>query len=119
VNVLYLTSDLLFSSRVASVARQCGANLVVVGSLDRLREMLAAGPSSGVIIDLEHREADPAAIATMVGEVTPGPTVIAYGPHVKEQLLAAARDNGFDTVLSRGQFDQRMGPLLQSLSRMP
>ena len=114
--VLYLTSDLLFSSRVAGLARERGVDLLVVHGRDQLADLLQSGPCDGVVVDLEHRDAQPSEIMGLTEASQSRPTVIAYGPHVKEPLLAAARDAGFDMVLSRGQFDQRIGQLLQSLN---
>jgi hypothetical protein len=118
-NVLYLTSDLLFSSRVAGVARQIGIDLVVAGSRDKLRDLLEANHTSAIIVDLEHRDADPVQVIAMLETASRRPTTIGYGPHVKEPLLSAARDAGFDIVLSRGQFDQQIGHLLKSLAPTP
>src|SRR5688500_10596350 len=118
-NVLCLTSDLLFSSRVAGVARQTGIDLVVAGSRDKLRELLAANHTSAILVDLEHRDADPVQIISLLEAAARRPTIIGYGPHVKEPLLSAARTAGFDVVLSRGQFDQQIGHLLKSLAPTP
>ncbi len=112
LNVLYLTSDLLFSTRVTSFAGQIGAVVQVIGSADQLRDRLASVPAAAVLVDLEHREAEPVVLLALIGASSPQPTTIAYGPHVKEPLLNAARDAGFDLVLSRGQFDQQIGKLL-------
>ena len=113
LRVLYLTQDLLFPSRVTTVAKQMGVDVSIVGSLEQLRERLAV-PTAAVIVDLEHRAAVPAEIIQMLKDVSPRPQVIGYGPHVKEALLAAAQTAGFDQVLSRGQFDKQIGPLVQS-----
>jgi hypothetical protein len=113
VTILYLTNDLLFSSRVTAAAKQVGVRLAVIGSLEQLRERLDA-PTPAVLIDLEHREADAATIKGLLQDLSPRPTMIAYGPHVKDTLLQRAQAAGFDLVLSRGQFDQQIGQLLQS-----
>jgi hypothetical protein len=115
VNVLYLTSDLFFSTRVTSVASNTGVVVQVVGSVNQLRDRLASVPTAAVLVDLEHFEADPAAIMALIGTALSPPTTIAYGPHVKEPLLTAARQAGFNLVLSRGQFDQQVGKLLLKL----
>ena len=115
-NVGYLTSDLMFSSRVAVLAKQIGVSLFVVGSREKARELLGSNSAQAIIVDLEHRDADPAEIAKLVAGFEPRPMVIAYGPHVKEPLLAAARDQGLELVLSRGQFDQQIGQILKTLS---
>ncbi len=41
------------------------------------------------------------------------PAIIAFGPHVHENLLAAARAAGCDDVLSRGQFFGQLDAILR------
>ena len=116
MSILYLTQDLLFSSRVTGLARQAGIPVTVVGSLEQLKEKLSES-TRGVLIDLEHRAAgDLPAILELLRTVPSQPRTIAYGPHVKTQLLENARTAGVAAVLSRGEFDKQIGTLLQSLS---
>ena len=42
-----------------------------------------------------------------------GTRVVAFGPHVHEQRLAAARDAGCDLVVSRGQFFSQLETILK------
>lgn len=115
MSVLYLTQDLLFSSRVGSIAKQMGVDVLIVSTLDQLQEKLSSVPSA-ILVDLEHRS-DPLAVMSLVNSISPRPTTIAYGPHVKESLLANAQAAGFDQVLSRGQFDKQIAQILQSMTR--
>lgn len=114
LSILYLTQDLLFSSRVGSIAKQAGVDVLIVGTLDQLQEKLASGPSA-VLVDLEHRS-DPIAVMSLVKATSPRPLTIAYGPHVKESLLTNSLAAGFDHVLSRGQFDKQIAQILHSLT---
>jgi hypothetical protein len=41
--------------------------------------------------------------------------ILAYGPHVHEDRLAAARAAGCDAVVSRGQLDREADSLLATL----
>jgi hypothetical protein len=43
--------------------------------------------------------------------------VVAFGPHVQEELLAAARDAGCNLVVSRGQFFAQIKTILQQNQR--
>jgi hypothetical protein len=117
MTVLYLTSDLLFSSRVTSSASQLGISVTIVRDLDALKNLLAETPAEAVIIDLEHRDADPAAIVDNLPAGSSRPCIVAYGPHVKHVLLDAARVAGMDLVLSRGEFNSRILDLLQQFPR--
>lgn len=42
--------------------------------------------------------------------------LVAFGPHVHANRLAAAQEAGFDLVLSRGQFSSQIGALAKSWS---
>jgi DNA-binding NarL/FixJ family response regulator len=117
VIVLYLTSDLLFSSRVASAAAQHGIAVVVLSDLAALQVHLQQDSPRAVILDLEHRAADPASVMEHVLASTSRPTVVAYGPHVKQSLLDAAQSARVDLVLSRGQFNSQVANLFQQLKQ--
>jgi hypothetical protein len=48
-------------------------------------------------------------------KVSPEAKIIAFGPHVDEQLLASAAAAGADLVLSRGQFHKQYAELLRQV----
>jgi CheY-like chemotaxis protein len=116
VNVVYLTSDLLFSSRVVSLARTAGVSVSVVNSRDEACRRAAESGAAMLLVDLDHREADMRQLAAELSHLEPRPRTVAYASHVKEQLLAAASEAGCDLVLSRGQFDRQIAGLLGSLA---
>jgi DNA-binding NarL/FixJ family response regulator len=99
----YLTNDLLFSSRVTGVAQCVGIDLRVVSSVDKI-----SGDVKLVLLDLTLASLDIATAVKSIKERCPGARIVAYGPHVQDQLLQAAADAGCDEVLSRGQFDREM-----------
>ncbi|HEX4415748.1 MAG TPA: hypothetical protein VH107_19105, partial [Lacipirellulaceae bacterium] len=43
-----------------------------------------------------------------------GPRIVAFGPHVHKDRLAAARDVGCDVVISRGQFFSEIESILNN-----
>jgi len=51
-----------------------------------------------------------------VGDELLGTYVVAFGPHVHEERLAAAREAGCDEVLSRGEFFARVNAIVQGSS---
>lgn len=65
-----------------------------------------------IAIDLTAPIDDLAALVAALREATPGVALIAYGPHVHEARLQAAREAGCEHVLSRGQFHKGFGELL-------
>jgi CheY-like chemotaxis protein len=111
---LYLTKDLFFASRVTATARSLGAELQVVGSVEELLQKAAEQPVSLMLLDLDSPGADAAAlIAGLRAQATDPPPVIAFGSHIHEARLAAARQAGCNQVLTRGQFDRQMATLLR------
>ena len=110
---IYLTSDLFFSSRVTSLAREHGWPLEMAASIDALRDKVADREIVLLIIDLGKFAAQ---VPELLAELGPGRTemrVVAYGPHVNEAALETARQAGCDEVLSQGQFSQLAGQILQ------
>jgi CheY-like chemotaxis protein len=109
MTVLFLTNDLMFTSRVAGVAARLGMPLKTAATPTALSELLAAEPDSLVLIDLTVPRVDPRALlAELKASATPRRAIIAYGPHVQENRLAEATAAGCDEVLTRGQFNAHM-----------
>ena len=113
--VLYLTRDLFFSSRVVSLARAAQIDVIVCSQIGLVEPRIGESGVGAVLLDLEHPEADPEQIMKRVQGLNPRPRIVAYGPHVKEDLLQAAQGVGCDAVMSRGQFDKQILPYLQAL----
>lgn len=108
MRILLASPDLMVASRLAGLAAQQGAALETVRSLD------VTPPGTGyhvVILDLQGLPGDAAALVARARErlaghgtaAAAGPAVIAFGPHVAEDRLAAARAAGADDVVSRGE----------------
>lgn len=113
MDVLFLTKDLLFSSRVTSVAAQWSIELTVVSSADELVELASTVPVKVILIDLSLSGLDATHLVPQLRKLTPPPgTIIAFGPHVHRVKLAAAREAGCEQVFSRGEFNSRMDKIL-------
>src|SRR5262245_46172852 len=111
VSVLFLSSDLMFSSRLAGAAQTLGVPLQLVASQTNLAGKLTAD-SHLILIDLGLPTLDlPAAIAA-VRAAAPAARILAFGAHVNESALASAQSAGCDTVLTRGQFQKQYAELL-------
>jgi DNA-binding NarL/FixJ family response regulator len=112
--IALFTNDLMFQSRIASVVRNSGGNLIVARDLDTLASRLQTGlaPSS-VVFDLSVPGLDLDRIATALRERYPEAKQIAYGPHVDVERLQHAKAIGIDEVLTRGQFDRDMVSFLR------
>ncbi|MEY3176578.1 MAG: hypothetical protein RLZZ436_4492 [Planctomycetota bacterium] len=105
-SLVLFSSDLMLLSTVGHAARQAGLSFQSVTSADVAGPLLQSSDTL-FCLDLSASGADPQALAAiMPPEVLS--RAIAFGPHVHTTRLDAARDAGFGTVLSRGQFVSRM-----------
>jgi CheY-like chemotaxis protein len=112
--ILFLTTDLVFPSRVAGVTQQLGARLETAASAEALMTKLATNPGEAIVLlDLNSPGVDPAVIVPQLKALPAPPrSIIAFGPHVYAEKLAAAKAAGCNSVLTRGQFDAQMASLL-------
>jgi len=107
MTVYLVSADLMDRSKVAGIADGVALVLIRTASalVDRAGELIA---DDRVLLDLGGRGALDA-IETLTGT---GATVIGYGSHVDEKLLAAARERGCADVLARSVFFRRLPELL-------
>ena len=110
---IILTSDFMFSSRVVSIGQSLDLEVDAVISTAALPEAVEASQAVLVIIDLSNIDSSVDQIVTPLRKLDPPPTTVAFGPHVDEAVLQAAQAAGCDIVLTRGQFHQQIGELLQ------
>ena len=84
------------------------------GSAAVLSDLLGASEAHPlVLLDLNTPGVNLAdLIPALRDAANPPRSIIAYGPHVHEDRLAAAAAAGCDEVLTRGQFNARMDDLL-------
>jgi len=95
MKVLLATQDLIFRSKLGVVVRELG-------------EMARDEASSDVVVlDVEA----PGAQERIRGLVERGVAVLAYGPHVRAELLRAAREAGA-TAVPNSQVEQQLRHLL-------
>jgi CheY-like chemotaxis protein len=108
-----LSNDLMFSSSLSGVGTRMGAALEVVATSEELLSRAAAKRFDLAIIDLTTSQLDVADLLARLRQATHPPTsVIAYGPHVHAEKLAAARAAGCDAVLTRGQMHNQMPEII-------
>lgn len=103
-----LTADLMFAARVRGAA----PSAVTVHSLSRLLEVVGAATRL-VVVDLQAREGVAAVAAVRDG--APGARVVAFAPHVAEDLLAEAESAGADRVMTRGAFVRELPQLVRAV----
>lgn len=102
-----LSGDLMFTSRVESVVKRAGLQFRFGGQLpeddtDSIRY---------VVLDLSTRSGLIETLVPLCQQRCPQAKLIAYGPHVHVDRLSAARNAGFHSVMTNGQFDGQMHEL--------
>jgi DNA-binding NarL/FixJ family response regulator len=113
--VLFLSSDLMFSSRVVGAAQTLGVPVQMVADPFALPEKIEADCRL-VMIDLSLDGLNLPAAVRAIRSAAPQARVVAYGAHVDEAALADASEAGCDVVLTRGQFHKQYIELLRTVT---
>lgn len=111
-----LVTDLIFATKIASTARSLGVEVANVRTLDQLTERLSSNHDALVLIDLEAPDLDPIHAIELCKQSEHRPRTVAFGSHVRTDLIGAARRAGADEVLARSGFVGRLPSMLQSVS---
>lgn len=115
MSLLLFSNDLMFQSRIASVARGLGQSLVVARTTDGLSDRVSeADPPAMAVFDLAFRGLNLDEAVAWVAQRFPQCATVAYGPHVDTDALQKAESLGVQRVLTRGQFDRDMHAVLSS-----
>jgi CheY-like chemotaxis protein len=112
--VLALTADLMFAARVRSTAEAVGTPILLAKNAAEVLQLARAHSPREIIIDLDARNTD---VIKLIAELKQEPAIsripiLAYVSHVREDLIAAARDAGAERVLARGAFVKQLPALL-------
>lgn len=115
VAAVALVADLMFASRVRGAATAAGVEARTVSRADALLEEARRRRPRVVLLDLEARGVDVAALVARLraDPVTSGVPIIAFGSHVNREALQGARDAGVDRVLARSAFVRELPELLR------
>jgi DNA-binding NarL/FixJ family response regulator len=106
--VLYACRDLLFATRIDAAARDLGLAAAAVRDADALSDALAGvQPPACLLVDLDLGASGLDLIAR-AREAAPDLRIVAFGPHVDRELLAAAARLGADAALPRSRFVAEM-----------
>ena len=113
MRVILLSRDLMLSSQLAGHVSRFKTELATKASVAEVVEELDPSSATLLFVDLSLPGLN---IQDLRNQLPPScevpPRIIAFGPHVHEEKLAAAREAGCDMVLSRGQFIRGMDQIL-------
>ena len=115
--IYYLTKDLMMASNVQAAARRSQVELKIVPSVAKLLELAKESPASRVLVDLQTPGLAAQSISTLVEQLAEAQDdsapVIGYAQHVHVDLMQAASDSGFASVVTRGQMHHNAGEFLE------
>lgn len=114
--VLVAVDDLLFSSKIRTVAKQAGVDLTFARTPADILERARAERPALVIFDLDCAKADP---VSTIAALKADPALadlrtLAFASHVHTALIGAAREAGADQVLPRSAFAGNLADILLS-----
>ncbi len=111
---LLLTRDLMFTSKITSTAVSLGLRIDTVSTVEQLQLRAAEEPPCVVFLDLSCPDFNPSLVVAAL-PADARPRVIAFGSHVDEARLNAARAAGCDDVLPRSKFSATLPELLRQI----
>lgn len=114
MTIVLLASDLTVLSRVEGAATRLGQTVQSASGESQAVERCDAENAETLVVDLSMPSLDVASLVNQLKANKGSNTrVVAFGPHVHEQRLAAAREAGCDLVVSRGQFFSQLDAILK------
>ena len=112
--IVIVCTDLIFSTKITATAKALAKPFSVARTEARLAELLAAGDTPLVIVDMSVTALDPVA-AIRAAKQKPATRVVAFLSHVEVETAAAARAAGADEVMARSAFTARLPEIVENV----
>ena len=114
-SLLLLSSDLLLASQIEAPARATGLTVAVASTIEALAATPAGDRPEVVVLDLADRAFPFDETYRRIRDTSPAARILAFYPHVQDQLGKAAQAAGCDLVLPRSRFLTRPADTLRQL----
>ena len=116
--ILHLTKDLMLSSTASATARACGKEYRFAGSLVKLDAAMQKDEFNLLLVDLQTPGIDLEKMTEIISQsfTGEGRKAIAYAQHVEVDLLENAKQCGFESIMTRGQFNSGLQQLFSNLN---
>jgi CheY-like chemotaxis protein len=113
--VIAAVGDLFFASKIRGAGEQAGAEVVFVKDAEGLFRKVETDAPALVILDLQADKLDAVEAARRLksSEATRGVRVVGFLSHVEVELQSRAKEAGFDQVLPRSVFSQRLTEIMR------
>ena len=112
--ILALVTDLIFSTKITSTARQVGVAFRAVKSEEAMAAALDEWCPTAVLVDMNAEGADALAAIRICRSHEAAPEVIAFLSHVQKELAQQAGAAGAHRVMPRSAFSAELPQLLES-----
>lgn len=115
--IIFLTKDLLVQSQASAAAKQSDAKIKFVSDLTRAIAQLQ-DPASGagaLIVDLQTPGLQVDQLIQQLEAVELKINTVAFAQHVLVDLLASAKSDAINQVLTRGQFVSQLPAIISEL----
>ena len=111
--ILFLTKDLMIQSAVSSVAREREIKFKATQRPERVPDLIA--DKKLLLIDLQLPEMEIENLLKILSGIENRPRTIAFAQHVNVDLLASAKHETIDVVMTRGQFNSSISDFVTAL----
>jgi hypothetical protein len=109
-----VSRDLIFVTKIKATAASLGYAMLVAGTQPEAESMITTYRPPVVMVDLTAGEMAASTALKAYRELASVDTwLIAFGPHIDTDALAAAKTAGFHVVLPRSQFTTKLPELLR------
>jgi len=117
MHAILLSSDLMLIAAAQGAADRRVVTLTPAANAESLLEACGNRTVGLVIIDLRAPALNLLELVPKLRRsLPPGGSIVACGPHVHRESLAAAAAAGCDEVITRGEFDRRIDGLMARLT---
>ena len=113
MEILGITDDLIFSSKIESAAIQLGVPVRLIASPSRLPEALAGKMYRLILVDLNLSNGVSIDIVRTLRSQLPQAPIVGYCSHVQIELQEQALQAGCTQVLPRSAFVRQLPELLK------
>ena len=113
--IIAAVDDLFFAAKIRTVGEQLGIRVEFARELTALLAAARAEPPALFIADLQAQRIEPFALARALkaDEALRAVPIVGFFSHVNTELQEQAKQAGYDRVLPRSAFTQRLPELMQ------
>jgi len=112
MTVIVLTADLATTSRIEGAAMRTGGSSRFASNVTAALAACGEHKASLLLIDLTLPSLNVASLVAQAKSLDPPPRIVAFGPHVHADRLAADEAAGCDGVATRGQFFSQLDAII-------